>query len=438
VENHIRRARAAALEHGGEVFFDFEAECRIVGEHQGVSIRVVETVHWRAEVRVAGTDRIVPILSRRETVPVPARPPTTGNPAAAPEAGSPGLSLKTTLGLAVLNLGAGLAVQLFQEEFREQVIEDLGKLPRPHADRRGATEFLRDPATAAAVRLLDALHVDLKPFTAALPRQHQHVIAEAELEILATALLPDATSAGIERRFARFDAITDLLQDYDEQLSVVQQNLAAILALEASAVTTKRAVDQVIGQAPTIFQVHGITSQTSIVPVPPPDVVEYQDIESYLSGVSRSISSAFTDAHEAKAVLDHAIDEETSLREQLRRIWWIELAAQLQLLLKERARQPVPQAPPIPVGPSSPAPRPRTGVTAQLNSDQLGILAYLRTRVSEILVQLLQTESKLSRDSTTEQSDAVFQERAGLLREYAEARAQLRAFQASVGVPDGG
>jgi hypothetical protein len=69
VENVIRRARTATTEQGGEVFFDFEAECRVVGDHDGVSIRIVESAHWRAEVRAAGTDHLVPILDETAAVP---------------------------------------------------------------------------------------------------------------------------------------------------------------------------------------------------------------------------------------------------------------------------------------------------------------------------------------------------------------------------------
>ena len=86
VENVIRRARTAVQEQGGEVFFDFEAECLIVGEHEGVSIRVVESAHWQAEVRPSGSNRFVPILDERATVPT-TPPPTTPPPTTPPPSG---------------------------------------------------------------------------------------------------------------------------------------------------------------------------------------------------------------------------------------------------------------------------------------------------------------------------------------------------------------
>lgn len=62
VENVLRRARDAALEHGGEVFFDFKATVRIIGQHEGVDIRVLEEVTWAIDVRAAGSEKIIPIL----------------------------------------------------------------------------------------------------------------------------------------------------------------------------------------------------------------------------------------------------------------------------------------------------------------------------------------------------------------------------------------
>nr|BAU09330.1 hypothetical protein [Streptomyces roseoverticillatus] len=88
VENVMRRARDAVEKQGGEVFFDFTADCRILGERQGVTIRAPEDVHWKAEVRAAGSDKLVPILNERATVP-PA-PPLAGAPAApSPSPASP-------------------------------------------------------------------------------------------------------------------------------------------------------------------------------------------------------------------------------------------------------------------------------------------------------------------------------------------------------------
>ncbi|MFF1759481.1 DUF4157 domain-containing protein [Streptomyces sp. NPDC058266] len=81
VENVMRRARDAVEKQGGEVFFDFQAECRILGVREGVTIRVPANVLWKAEVRAVGSDKLVPILNERATLPqtLPL-PPLPGSP----------------------------------------------------------------------------------------------------------------------------------------------------------------------------------------------------------------------------------------------------------------------------------------------------------------------------------------------------------------------
>lgn len=64
VENVLRSARAAIREQGGECFYDFTAICRVQGEHEGIEIRVLESISWKAEVRAAGSDKLIPILQQ--------------------------------------------------------------------------------------------------------------------------------------------------------------------------------------------------------------------------------------------------------------------------------------------------------------------------------------------------------------------------------------
>ncbi|HEV2914314.1 MAG TPA: DUF4157 domain-containing protein [Pyrinomonadaceae bacterium] len=78
IENVVRRTRDAAREYGGEVNFDFTAECRVAGEHEGVEIRVLEKVTWKVEVRMPGSDTLVPVLN--ETAYPTVTPPATAAP----------------------------------------------------------------------------------------------------------------------------------------------------------------------------------------------------------------------------------------------------------------------------------------------------------------------------------------------------------------------
>ena len=81
LENVIRKARIVTQEQGGEVFFDFTADCTVVGEYEGVAVRTVDSAHWTAEVRAAGSDTLTQILDVQAAVPQPT-PPAVQAPAA--------------------------------------------------------------------------------------------------------------------------------------------------------------------------------------------------------------------------------------------------------------------------------------------------------------------------------------------------------------------
>jgi hypothetical protein len=40
----------------GDLYFEFTARCRVVGEFDGVTVKVLESITWKVERRVLGTD----------------------------------------------------------------------------------------------------------------------------------------------------------------------------------------------------------------------------------------------------------------------------------------------------------------------------------------------------------------------------------------------
>ena len=48
----------------GDLYFEFSANCRIVGEVQGVTIKVVESITWKVQRRVLGTDTLDVIVEQ--------------------------------------------------------------------------------------------------------------------------------------------------------------------------------------------------------------------------------------------------------------------------------------------------------------------------------------------------------------------------------------
>jgi hypothetical protein len=254
-----------------------------------------------------------------------------GGMGAAPEPG-----FTRALGFAALNFAAGVGTSLLQGAMRNKILSDLAKLPQPRLDRRGASDFLNDPATGPAMRLLDLLGKNIKAFTAAFQPQHQKIMTTAQLQLVGIALLPSKTTADSEKRFARLDALRDEMAGYDEQLSTIQSNLEALLSVESKAMQTKAAADDLIAKLPTIIEVQaGLAPTLGFVPTP--DVEEFSKIESNLRFISSSIGVVFSDAHAAKTVIDKAVDESATFRADLSKIWWNEFGAQLAALSKEKA-----------------------------------------------------------------------------------------------------
>jgi uncharacterized protein DUF4157 len=79
VENVLRAARREVTAKGGDVNFDFTADCKVVGEYEGVEIRVLEKVTWKVDARLPGSDTTVVLLHETAT---PAPPATSAKPPA--------------------------------------------------------------------------------------------------------------------------------------------------------------------------------------------------------------------------------------------------------------------------------------------------------------------------------------------------------------------
>ena len=193
------------------------------------------------------------------------------------------------------------------------------------------------------------LSKDIKPAIAELPPQHTKIMTIAQLELAAIALLPSKTTEEVEKRFARLDAISDEMNVYEHQLSTIQDNVDAVIAMEPQAKQTKAACDDLIAKLPTMFAVQATTAAAfGFVPVPDPE--DYSRMDSNLRYLSASIRIVFEDAHAAQTVVDKTAREASSFRAVLSRIWWDEFGAQFNAMMKEQAAASAakPQPPPAP------------------------------------------------------------------------------------------
>jgi hypothetical protein len=118
------------------------------------------------------------------------------------------------------------------------------------------------------------------------------------------------------------------MSEYEEQLSTIQSNLDAVLAMEPQAKQTQAACDDLIAKLPDMFAVQaGTSAGFGFVPVPDPD--DYSKMDSNLRYLSASIEMVFTDAHSAKTVIDKAVWEAKSFSAKVSKIWRDEFGEQL-------------------------------------------------------------------------------------------------------------
>jgi hypothetical protein len=58
IENHLQEWRDEIAVTGGELYYDFTVQAHVVGEFEGVTIRVLDSITWKLERRLPGTDTI--------------------------------------------------------------------------------------------------------------------------------------------------------------------------------------------------------------------------------------------------------------------------------------------------------------------------------------------------------------------------------------------
>jgi hypothetical protein len=270
------------------------------------------------------------------SVPTPeaetAEAPRGGRPRAAGRRPSGGIETapggaRTAVVGSLANIGAAFALGLLQEAFREKILADLEKLPKPEKDERGAVAYLRDPGTAESVRLLDLFNKNLPLFQKHVEEHHEKVKATVFFELAATAVGSVPTPEGQDRRSLMLDEIHEELKTYGRDLDTISDNLDALLELEASALKAAQAAED-LREALAYLADALLKSGWTIE-----DIVEgYSSADSYASSIRR----VFQDARALRASLDKIMQEQDTLEDGVNKLWWEEFGERLQKELAAR------------------------------------------------------------------------------------------------------
>ena len=331
------------------------------------------------------------------------------------------VTFKSAVGGMLLHIGAGVALNLLQEEFKEKMLRDLANLPKPKIDRRGALEYFSDPATARSVKVIDLFNKNLKPLRKELDENHALQITTGNLEIVGIALAPGKTAADTQRRFERLDSLAQGLRTYEDQLLTLRSNLDALLELEPRSRETQKGADDLRGLLKNGYVItwlfdHGFS------------VEMISQLDSNLAYVSVSIQMLFDDARSLRDDVDRLLREEMDLAHGVNRIWWTEFGTQLHQLVAEdeaKRRRAAAETAPTPN-------EPRSAVI--LNADQRGMLAVLTTREGEIIFKLHQLDDAALHERNPEKLSSLRGQRDQLLSQLKDVRDRMKPYGGSGGL----
>lgn len=234
-------------------------------------------------------------------------------------------SIRTAVKGAVVGTAAGLAAGLLTSKFKEEMLKSLENMPKPKIDKRSAGEFFSDPNTGKAIRLIDLLNKNLKPFGEALVLHHQEVIGRTNLEIYLLA----ASSVQDPERLEFLSGLESELDVYWNQLLAIRDNLEAAKGLEAKALDAAKGAEELANMVEqplvtkwlfdTGFDVNEI-------------VTIWENLKSYASRVRR----VFAQIGELHNQVERMIDEHSKLCSGVNKIYWHIVGSRIAEEMKKR------------------------------------------------------------------------------------------------------
>ena len=199
---------------------------------------------------------------------------------------------------------------------------------------------------------------------------------------MATAMLPEKTTAQYETKLGQLDSIQSDLDAWEQELLTIDSNLDALLEMEgqlkqmAAGARSAKNFFSLIGVGDEMMKI-GFTYE------------EYVDLLWTLENIANSVDITLRDAHKAKDTVRKLIDETADFDHRVNKIWWDEFGGQFKQLVKDQndAKRRAQER-------SMQRTKARYGTLegfeplTNWNSDQTGMWYMYKTQEGEILFQL--------------------------------------------------
>lgn len=249
----------------------------------------------------------------RPAVKLVARPPIKitrigGLPPGQPR---PPSKARTALVGTLASIGAGVALNLLTSAFKEQMLRDLERMPKPVVDRRNADTYFRDPAVRNGIRVIDLFERNLDEFGSELETKHTMLKGGVNIEV---ALLAVSAMADPERlNFVR--GMEDELGQYVDDLLIVRENVDAAVAMEARLLEAAKGARELVELVETGLVLDWLLKAGFTVE-------EISRIHGNLKSFDARVRRLFIDMRRLKGRVDVIVEEANALAHTVNKLGW--------------------------------------------------------------------------------------------------------------------
>jgi hypothetical protein len=239
-----------------------------------------------------------------------------------------GMSPRTAVVGTLANIVAAVALGILQQEFKDEMLKTLAKMPKPKVDRRAAGDYFSDPATAKAMRLIDLMNKNLGKLTSELQDHHLKVIGETNLEVMAIAV----SRLSEDARLAFLTGLSDQVQIYGSELLTVRDNIEAARQLEAKSVDAAKGAEDLAKLLDRVLVADFLLKQGFSLD----EIVQmYENLTNYAARVRR----VFQDLATLQQQVDKCINEQSQLASSVNKLYWHISLSRIAEELKKRGAQ---------------------------------------------------------------------------------------------------
>jgi hypothetical protein len=231
-------------------------------------------------------------------------------------------AIKGSIIIMIVGFGIGFA----QDALASELKANLDNLPKPTIDKRGAEQYFADPKTGKAIRMLDLLAKETRPFSERLSAHHATFVSTANAEIMLLAV----SRIGFEERIDFLSQMLDQMSVYEQELLTINSNLEVALSLEAKNMENARNAQQLSQLMERALVLDYLLKNSNL------SFDELIQIHDNLKDFADRVRSTFQRLRDLEALVKQLREEANALSSNVSKIKWQILAEKINEEMKKR------------------------------------------------------------------------------------------------------